>query len=73
MFLSGVFFPVQAMPKVMQTIATFLPITYAAEALRTVAAKGLGLSFILFPLGILLVFLAVFLGLTVVLFKRSIE
>lgn len=73
MFLSGVFFPVQAMPKIMQSIATFLPITYAAQALRNVAAKGLGLSSILPSLGILLVFLIVILGLTVILFKRNIE
>jgi ABC-2 type transport system permease protein len=73
MFLSGVFFPVQAMPKIMQVISTFLPITYASEALRNVAAKGLGFSAIMAPLGILLIFLVVILSLTIILFKRNIE
>lgn len=73
LFLSGVFFPVQAMPKFMQTIASFLPVTYAAEALRNVMVKGLGIQQILYPLFILLIFLVITLGLAISLFKRDIE
>ena len=73
LFLSGVFFPVQAMPKFMQTIAQALPVTYAADALRSVMVKGLGISYILFPLTILIIFLVVLLSLTILLFRRDIE
>jgi len=73
MFLSGVFFPVQAMPKIMQIIANFLPVTYAGDALRSVMVKGLSIGSILYPLGILLVFLTItYIGI-IVFFKRDVE
>jgi len=72
-FLAGVFFPLEAMPRAFQVIAAFLPVTYAAEALRDVMIKGFGLALIIPPLLILLVFLAGTLGLLFVAFKRDIE
>jgi ABC-2 type transport system permease protein len=73
LFLSGVFFPVQAMPKFLQAIAQVLPVTYAADALRSVMVKGLGINYIMFDLGILLAFLVVLLTLTIIMFRRDIE
>ncbi|HZA25052.1 MAG TPA: ABC transporter permease [Dehalococcoidia bacterium] len=40
MFLSGVFFPREAMPEVLQGVTDYLPLTYLAEALRNVAIDG---------------------------------
>jgi ABC-2 type transport system permease protein len=40
MFLSGVFFPREAMPQVLQLVTDYLPLTYLAEALRNVAIDG---------------------------------
>ena len=40
MFLSGVFFPREAMPQVLQGVTDYLPLTYLAEALRSVAIDG---------------------------------
>jgi len=40
MFLSGVFFPIAAMPPVLQTIARLIPLTYLADALRQVMVGG---------------------------------
>ena len=40
MFLSGVFFPWDAMPQILQTITDYLPQTYLAEAMRSVAIDG---------------------------------
>ena len=40
MFLSGVFFPRDAMPGAIQKITDFLPLTYLADALRNVAIDG---------------------------------
>ena len=73
MFLAGAFFPVQAMPKVLQAIASVLPVTYAGEALRGVMVKGFSIGMIMAPLSILLLFLAVLLGGVFLVFKRNIE
>jgi ABC-2 type transport system permease protein len=40
MFLSGTFFPIQAMPDILQTIAYLIPLTYLADALRQVMVGG---------------------------------
>lgn len=40
MFLAGVFFPTDTLPRVMQTVVTYLPLTPLIEALRTVAIDG---------------------------------
>ena len=40
MFLSGVFFPRDAMPEVLVKITDFLPLTYLIDALRNVAIDG---------------------------------
>jgi ABC-2 type transport system permease protein len=40
MFLSGTFFPIQAMPDVLQAVARIIPLTYLADALRQVMVGG---------------------------------
>jgi ABC-2 type transport system permease protein len=40
MFLSGIFFPIQAMPEFLQTIARLVPLTYLADALRQLMVGG---------------------------------
>ena len=40
MFLSGIFFPRNAMPEALQTITDFLPLTYLADAMRNIAIDG---------------------------------
>ena len=42
--LSGVFYPVQAMPETLRVVAKLLPLTYATDALRSIMIKGLGLA-----------------------------
>jgi ABC-type multidrug transport system permease subunit len=73
LFLAGVFFPLQAMPKALQVLAAFLPVTYAGEALRGAMIKGFSISLIAYPLFILFVFLAVIVGIVFLVFKRDIE
>ena len=41
-FLSGVFFPRDAMPDLLQRITQFLPLTYLSDALRKIANDGAG-------------------------------
>ena len=40
MFLSGTFFPIEAMPDPLQAIARLIPLTYLADALRQVMVGG---------------------------------
>jgi ABC-2 type transport system permease protein len=42
--LSGIFWPVERLPGLLQPIARALPLTYAVEGLRGVMIKGLGLD-----------------------------
>jgi ABC-2 type transport system permease protein len=70
MFLSGVMFPIQQMPWYMQDIAKFLPLTYAADALRKVMTLGAGMPAISTDLIILIAFGAVMIAIAVPLFRR---
>ncbi len=40
MFLSGTFFPIDAMPDALQTVARAMPLTYLGDALRQVMVQG---------------------------------
>jgi ABC-2 type transport system permease protein len=70
MFLSGVFFPIQQMPWYMQGISKFLPLTYAANALRKVMVLGAGVPAISTELIVLIVFGAVMTAIAVPVFRR---
>ncbi len=71
MFLSGVFFPIQQMPWYMQDIAKFLPLTYAATALRKVMVLGAGVSMITTELAVLIGFGVVMTAIAVPVFRRA--
>jgi ABC-2 type transport system permease protein len=70
MFLSGVLFPIQQMPWYMQTISHFLPLTYAADALRKVMVLGAGIPAIANELIILIAFGVVMTSIAVPVFRR---
>jgi ABC-2 type transport system permease protein len=44
MFLSGVFFPLDALPGVLTAVTQFLPLTYLADAMRAVVTDGAGIT-----------------------------
>jgi ABC-2 type transport system permease protein len=73
LFLSGAFFPLQQMPKIMQDIAHVLPLTYAIEALRKIMILGGGISDVRNELIILVVFGAVTLIIALPLFNRLVK
>jgi ABC-2 type transport system permease protein len=54
MFLSGTFFPVSAMPDLVQSIARVLPLYYMANGLRDTIVRNQGLVHVLPDLGVLL-------------------
>lgn len=70
MFLSGVLFPIQQMPGFMQTIAGFLPLTYASDALRKVMVLGADVPAISTDLVVLIVFGVVMTAIAVPVFRR---
>ncbi len=70
MFLSGVFFPIQQMPWYMQGISKFLPLTYAADALRKVMVLGADIPAISAELIVLIVFGVVMIAIAVPVFRR---
>ncbi|MCX6770817.1 MAG: ABC transporter permease [Candidatus Micrarchaeota archaeon] len=71
MFLSGVFFPIQTMPPILQGMAQFLPITYAADALRGIMVKGFPIYLIFNDILVLVGFFVVTFALTMMFFKRE--
>jgi len=71
MFLSGVFFPIAQMPWFMQGIASFLPLTYVATALRKVMVLGAEIPAISTELMILIAFGAVMIAIAVPVFRRA--
>lgn len=72
LFLSGVFFPIQQMPQIMQKIAYLLPLTYGVMAMRKVIVLGATLPEIKREVFILLTFGAITLAVSVPAFKKII-
>jgi ABC-2 type transport system permease protein len=57
--LSGVFWPIEAVPDVLRPASYFLPLTYAVDALRSVMIRGWGIGDVWLQLTVLLAFAAV--------------
>ena len=72
MFISGVFFPLETMPWILQKIAYFMPLTYANNALRAVMLQGAGIGDIAWEILILLGFTILFFSIAVKRFNRDI-
>lgn len=60
MFVSGVFYPIETMPWILQKIAYIFPLTYLNDAMRGVMIKGQSLGDVWLDLAILLGFTALF-------------
>jgi ABC-2 type transport system permease protein len=69
MFLSGIFYPIDVLPELVQPIANALPLSFVARGLREVIVNGAGLVELVPQLLGLLVWLMVSLLLAVRLFK----
>ena len=73
MILSGFIFPLASMPLILQYLGKIVPATYFIEILKGVMLRGVGLNFILFEVGILLLMTVVLLLLTWRNFKIRLE
>ena len=72
MFVSGVFYPIETMPWILQKIAYIFPLTYLNDAMRGVMIKGQSLGDVWLDLAILLGFTALFFIIGVKRFNRDI-
>jgi len=59
--LSGVFWPIEAVPDVLRPISNFIPLTYAVEGMRSVMIRGWGIGDVWLQIGVLVVFACVML------------
>jgi ABC-2 type transport system permease protein len=59
MFLSGTFFPIEAMPDALQAVAHAMPLTYLSDALRQVMVDGTPIAPLWICFAVLIGFLAV--------------
>lgn len=73
MFLSGVLFPIEQMPSILQTVSKVLPLTYAVDALRKVMILGVGIEAIILQVTILIILGCVTMILGVPLFERAVK
>jgi ABC-2 type transport system permease protein len=69
--LSGVFWPIQAIPEWLRPLSYLVPPTYAVDACRAVMLRGWGLNKIWLDLVALVIFALVFMGLAAYSLRRG--
>ncbi len=72
-FLSGLMFPIESMPEVLQWLSHILPVKWFIIAVRNVMIKGLGFSSIIKEIAILTGMAAVILAISIKKFKFRLE
>jgi len=68
--LSGVFWPIQAVPEVLRPISYLLPLTYAVDGVRSVMVRGWGIDQVSMDLAILAIFAIAVMGLSILMMRR---
>ena len=71
LFLSGVYFPIEILPRLLQKISLILPTTYSLRAIRGVLTDGYRMDYVYSDLGALLIFAAVLFPLSLYVFKKA--
>ncbi len=69
--LSGIFWPVEAIPKYLRPFSYILPPTYAVDALRSVIIRGWGIGKVWHDVAVLVFFGILFLGLAILNMKKK--
>jgi ABC-2 type transport system permease protein len=73
MFLSGFFFPIAAMPPVLQWISAFVPLKYFMIIIKAIVLKGAGLQLLMPQVWPLIVFALVTMVLAASRFSKRLE
>ena len=71
--LSGLMFPIENMPIILQGIAQIIPAKWYIEAIRDIMIKGLGLRDVLFEIGVLSTMAVVLVAASLKKFKIRLE
>jgi ABC-2 type transport system permease protein len=72
-FLSGFFFPIEAMPKVLQWISYFVPIRYYLVIIRSLLIKGAGASSLQNEILALIIFAIAIMSLAILRFRKRLD
>jgi ABC-2 type transport system permease protein len=72
-FFTGMYFPVEYLPTYMQQIGRFIPMTYAAQALRDIMIRNVTFADLLIPMLTLALSAAFLYGIGVLLYRRWVE
>jgi len=73
LLLSGFMFPFRGMPAWAQTLGEIFPLTHFLRIIRAVMLKGADLQGVAAPLGALMVFVAVYMVLALMRFRRTLD
>lgn len=73
MMLSGFFFPVAALPVVLQFVSSLLPVTYFMIIVRSIVVKGAGLDLLIRPSIALGIFSVVLVGIAALRFRKTLD
>ncbi len=69
-FLSGLFFPIEGMPRALQAVTYLIPLRYFLEAARGVMLRGVGLDALLVPFAALALFTVLMLVFATLSFRK---
>jgi ABC-2 type transport system permease protein len=72
-FFTGMYFPIDYLPTYLQQIGHFIPMTYAAQALRDIMIRNATLSDLFIPIATLAFAAIILYGVGVLLYKRWVE
>jgi ABC-2 type transport system permease protein len=72
-FLSGFFFPLEAMPRALQVLSYFVPLRYLLVIMRGIVLKGVGLEMLWEQVVILILFAVLILLLAALRFRKRLE
>ena len=72
-FFTGMYFPIEYLPTYLQQIGRFIPMTYAAQALRDIMIRNATLSDLLLPMATLAVAAVILYAVGVLLYRRWVE
>jgi ABC-2 type transport system permease protein len=72
-FLSGFFFPIEAMPKFLQYVSAIIPLRYYLVIIRALLLKGVGLSALQNEVIALTIFAVVIMGVAALRFRKRLD
>lgn len=73
MLLSGMIFPIESMPAILQGISTVIPARWYIQAVRKLMIEGVDISLVLTEIGILTVMAVLLIAVSFKKFKNRLE